>query len=74
MINKVHELTFSPPEADDFEVEITIRSRKYDCHTAYRANKLEIENNHIEYIIRTMIHRLQDFIVDKNEGENNGGN
>lgn len=71
MINAAHELPFAPPEADDFEVEITIRSWKYDCHTAYRLNKHEIEADHMGQIIRSMTYRLQDFIATRNEEKKN---
>lgn len=62
MINRAIELPFPVADPDDFEVEIIIRSWKYDCHTAYRLSKAEIEGDQIPHIMRGMTHRLQDFI------------
>lgn len=69
MINAALELPFPVADADDFEVEITIRSWKHDCHTAYRLNKMEIEQDRLAEIIRGMSYRLQDFIKEKENGE-----
>ena len=65
MINAALELPFSETNSDDFEIEITIRSRKYDCHTAYGLNKHELENDYIREIMLQMTIRLQDFIQEK---------
>ena len=59
MINAARALPFSPPEADDFEVEMIIRSWKHDCHTAYRLNKHEIENLSIPEMRRRKMPLIQ---------------
>lgn len=71
MFNAAHNLPFPVPDADDFEVEITIRSRQYDCHTSYRLNKFEIQNDKMGEIIRSMTYRLQDFIDTRNQEKKN---
>jgi len=65
MINAALNLPFEAVDADDFEVEIIVRSRKHDCHTAYRLSTHEIENDFVLQIIRDMGYRLMDFIEEK---------
>ena len=72
MSNAALELPFPCTYADDFEVEITIRSWKDDCHTAYRLSKFEIENDKMAYIIRDMTLRLEDFIKEKKNATSKG--
>jgi len=50
---------------EHLEVYITVRSVKHDCHTAYLLSKHEIENGHVEQIIRDINYRILDFIQEK---------
>lgn len=65
MSNAALNLPLPQADEDEFEVEIIIRSRKYDCHTAYRLNKFEIENDSSREIMLQMTIRLQDYIQEK---------
>lgn len=65
-------LPFPVPDEDDFEVEVIVRSRKHDCHTAYRLSKHEIENDYVFQIIRDMGYRLMDFIQEKENAASEG--
>ena len=60
------------PDEDDLEVEVIVRSRKHDCHTAYRLSKHEIENDYIFQIIRNMGYRLMYFIQEKENAASEG--
>lgn len=71
MINAALELPFPAAEPDDFEVEITIRSWKYNCHTSYNLSKNEVKSDSMDEIIRSMTYRLQDFIDTRNQEKNN---
>lgn len=71
MFNSADDLPFLISTSDDFEVEITVRSLKYDCHTAYRLNKLEINDDNMSEIVRCMTYRLKDFIDTRNQQKKN---
>lgn len=67
MNNAALELPLPSLDTDDFEVEITVRSWKHDCHTAYRLHMRDIEDYKMSYIIREMTDRLEGFIKEKKD-------
>lgn len=76
MINAALDLPFIANDADDFEIQLIVRSRKHDCHTAYVLSQHDIENDFVLDIIRDMGYRLMDYIQEKENaisgGRNNG--
>ena len=52
-------------DADEFEVTISVASKKYDCTTAYRLSRQELQQDRMSTIVQFMINRLQDHIKEK---------
>jgi hypothetical protein len=53
-------------DADEFEVMITVTSKKYDCNTAYRLSSAEMQQDKLSIIVPFMIARVQEHIKEKN--------
>lgn len=52
-------------DADEFETEIIMRSRKHDCHTMHLLTIRDIKRNGLPVILDVMQRQLKRFIEEK---------